>query len=91
MPIEVNGKAIETDEFTAAVEELIDLAKERPLAVMCAESVPWRCHRSLVADALTARGIEVRHIMNAKTANPHRTTPFARIDGTTVTYPGLSD
>jgi uncharacterized protein (DUF488 family) len=82
---------MQTEEFATAVERLIDLAKELPLAVMCAESVPWRCHRSLLADALTARGVVVRHIMNEKTANPHRTTPFARIDGKTVTYPGLAE
>jgi uncharacterized protein (DUF488 family) len=82
---------MQTDEFVVAVQDLVDLASEQPLALMCAESVPWRCHRSLVADALTARGVEVRHIMNAKTASPHRTTPFARIDGENVTYPGLSD
>ena len=56
---------------------------------MCAEAVPWRCHRSLIADALTARGIEVEHILSATSRKPHTYTPFARIEGESVTYPGL--
>jgi uncharacterized protein (DUF488 family) len=56
---------------------------------MCAEAVPWRCHRRMVADALVARGVEVRHIYTATKVEAHRLTPFARIDGTRVTYPGL--
>jgi uncharacterized protein (DUF488 family) len=55
---------------------------------MCAEAVPWRCHRSLIADALMARGIPVLHILNAGKADPHRLTPFARIEAGRVTYPG---
>jgi uncharacterized protein (DUF488 family) len=55
---------------------------------MCAEAVPWRCHRSLIADALLARGVEVRHIIGAGQPSPHRLTPMARIEGTLVTYPG---
>jgi uncharacterized protein (DUF488 family) len=51
--------------------------------------VPWRCHRSLIADALTARGVEVRHIISGRRAQPHRLTPFARIEGDRVRYPGL--
>ncbi len=54
---------------------------------MCAESVPWRCHRSLIADALTARGFIVCHILGPQRAEPHRLTPFARVDGYDVTYP----
>jgi hypothetical protein len=54
---------------------------------MCAESVPWRCHRSLVADALTARKFAVNHIMSAKLANGHALTPFAQVRGEKVTYP----
>jgi uncharacterized protein (DUF488 family) len=56
---------------------------------MCAESVPWRCHRSLIADALIARGIEVREITSATDARPHALTPWARVEGRKVTYPGL--
>ncbi len=80
---------MQTDDFAEAIADLVELAKEQPIAVMCAESVPWRCHRSLIADALTARGIETRHIMSAKRADAHRVTPFARVEGTTITYPGL--
>ena len=74
-----------TPEFERSLEELIALPG--PAAVVCAESVPWRCHRSLIADALLARGIEVQHIMSASASNPHRLTPFARVSGTHVTYP----
>ena len=81
---------MQTEAFAEAIADLIELAEKQTIAVMCAESVPWRCHRSLIADALTARGIEARHIMSAKRADPHRVTPFARVDGTTVTYPGLA-
>ncbi len=52
---------------------------------MCAEAVPWRCHRQLVADALVARGVEVRHVVGAA-ENPHRLTAFARVDGDRVVY-----
>jgi uncharacterized protein (DUF488 family) len=55
--------------------------------MLCAEAVPWRCHRSLIADAVTARGGHVEHIASAKSASPHRLTPFAKIEGTRVTYP----
>jgi uncharacterized protein (DUF488 family) len=54
---------------------------------MCAEAVPWRCHRSLIADALTVRGVKVKHITGVTRAQPHRLTPFARVDGTRIIYP----
>jgi len=54
---------------------------------MCAEAVPWRCHRSLIGDALTVQGIRVGDIMNAKTSRPHAITSFARVRGNRVTYP----
>lgn len=75
-------------EFEAGLAKLRALASAGVVAVMCAEAVPWRCHRSLVADALTARGAEVAHITGAGRAAPHRVTAFARVDGTRVTYPG---
>ncbi len=56
---------------------------------MCAEAVPWRCHRSLIGDALTARGIAVEDILSATSRKPHTYTPFAKIEGEVVTYPGL--
>jgi uncharacterized protein (DUF488 family) len=80
---------MQTTEFGQRLEELTALARKERIAIMCAESVPWRCHRSLVADALTARGIVVRHIMSSTTAKAHVMTPFARIDERRVTYPGL--
>jgi uncharacterized protein (DUF488 family) len=78
---------MQTAEFAAGIEHLLELAAERPAAVMCAEAVPWRCHRSLIGDALTARGHRVENIMSATSRTPHRMTPFARVEGTTVTYP----
>jgi uncharacterized protein (DUF488 family) len=78
---------MQTPEFAENIRELLALEAARRVAVMCAESVPWRCHRSLIADALTARGIPVEHIMSATKANPHKLTSFARVDGERVTYP----
>ena len=78
-----------TDGFQAGLEKLLALAGEHgPVAIMCAEAVPWRCHRSLVADALVARGLEVRHIVGNGPPAAHRVTPMAHIAGTVVTYPG---
>lgn len=78
-----------TDDFEAGLAELGALAANGALAVMCAEAVPWRCHRSLVADALVARGAHVEHIMGVSKSSAHKLTPFARVQGTQVTYPGL--
>jgi uncharacterized protein (DUF488 family) len=77
-----------TAEFETGLSKLHDLAAEGTVALMCAEAVPWRCHRSLVADALTARGAHVAHITSATRAAAHRMTPFAVVKGTSVTYPG---
>jgi uncharacterized protein (DUF488 family) len=77
-----------TEEFDDGLQDLMQLAQERPTAVMCAEAVPWRCHRSLVADALTVRGIKVQHILSQRDTKEHAVTEFAHIDGDTVTYPG---
>lgn len=82
---------MQTGAFTAAVEELIAMARERPTAIMCAEAVPWRCHRSLVGDALIARGIEVIDIMGPGSAREEKLTPFAVVEGTKVTYPLYED
>lgn len=81
---------MQTDAFEAGLAELLALAEKMPTAIMCAEAVPWRCHRSLVGDALTVRGVEVLDIMTPKSAKPHTLTSFARVDGTTVTYPPTS-
>lgn len=69
-----------TPDFARGIETLNRLREKRRVAIMCAEAVPWRCHRSMIADAETARGIPVRHIMNARTANPHKLTSFAVVD-----------
>lgn len=80
---------MQTSQFGESLRELIDVAAAQRTAIVCAEAVPWRCHRSLIADALTARGIAVDHIMSKTSRKPHSYTPFARIDGQEVTYPGL--
>jgi len=80
---------MQTREFDESLNRCIEIAKQERMALMCAESVPWRCHRSLIADALLARGIDVREIASATQARPHALTPWARIEGTKVTYPGL--
>jgi uncharacterized protein (DUF488 family) len=76
-----------TDPFRQGIAELLALAHDGPVALMCAEAVPWRCHRSLVADALVARGVVPEHIYDARRADAHRLTPFARVVGDQVTYP----
>ena len=74
-------------EFRENIDALIELAKGKRVAVMCAEAVPWRCHRSLIADALTVRKIPVEHIMSLTSHRSHSLTPFAKVRGTKITYP----
>ena len=78
---------MQTPEFETSLEELIQLAKQDRIAIMCAEAVPWRCHRSLIADALLVRGIRVEDIMSPTSRTVHALTPFAKVRGTTITYP----
>lgn len=78
---------MQTPAFAAAVDVVIGLASGARCALMCAEAVPWRCHRSLIADALTARGVTVEEIVSDHGVTLHRLTPFARVDGITITYP----
>ena len=78
---------MQTPEFAESLEELIQLANPGRIALMCAEAVPWRCHRSLIADALTVRGIRTEDIMSPTRCQIHTLTPFAKACGTTVTYP----
>jgi hypothetical protein len=78
---------MQTPEFDRGLQQLIEMGVQEPIAIMCAEAVPWRCHRSLIADALTARGIPVEDIIGAARAQPHKMTPFARVEGARVTYP----
>ena len=77
-----------TPDFEAGLAKLRTLTADGQVALMCAEAVPWRCHRALVADALTARGARVEHITSTQRSTPHHVTAFARVDGTRVTYPG---
>ena len=78
---------MQTPEFRKNLDDLIELAKSERIAIMCAEAVPWRCHRSLIADALLARGIEVREITSATRTRLHTLTPWGKITGKQVTYP----
>jgi uncharacterized protein (DUF488 family) len=78
---------MQTSEFDAGLGRLIKLARQKRSAVMCAEAVPWRCHRSLIADALTVRGIRVEHIMSGKRFQVHSLTSFARVRHHRITYP----
>ncbi|HKV50353.1 MAG TPA: DUF488 domain-containing protein [Gemmatimonadaceae bacterium] len=75
-----------TPEFAAALDDLMALAARERTAIMCAEAVPWRCHRSMIADALVARGAQVRHILDART-EPHRLTSFAIVKDGVPHYP----
>jgi uncharacterized protein (DUF488 family) len=78
---------MQTPEFAIAVRKLVELAKEKSTVIMCAEAVPWRCHRSLIGDALIVRGVDVVDIFTTKSAKPHSITSMAQIHGTQVTYP----
>lgn len=79
---------MQTQAFIQALDHAIQLAETTPSALMCAEAVPWRCHRSLVADALLVRGIQVEEIIGAAKPKEHKLTPFACVRGTDITYPG---
>ena len=78
---------MQTPEFEDNLKRLIELAKEDRVAIMCAEAVPWRCHRSLIGDALTVRGISTGDIMSPSRCQVHALTPFAKVRGTKITYP----
>jgi len=78
---------MQTPQFEESLETLIEMAKKDRIAITCAEPVPLRCHRSLIGDALTVRGIRTEDIMNLTRRQVHTLTPFASMRGTTVTYP----
>ena len=80
-----------TPEFDASLRDVIDIAGHECVALMCAEAVPWRCHRSLIADALQVRGMAVAEIVGPARVQPHRLTPFAEVHGTELTYPPTHD
>jgi uncharacterized protein (DUF488 family) len=78
---------MQTSEFHEAIDRLIELIGRNRIAVMCAEAVPWRCHRSLIADALLVRGIRAEEIVSPTRTQAHLLTPFAKVDGTRIVYP----
>jgi len=80
---------MQTREFENSIAELIAMARKERVAIMCAEAVPWRCHRSLISDALLVRGIRVEEISGTTRTQPHKLTPFAHVFATEVTYPSL--
>src|SRR5580704_4611973 len=77
-----------TDEFRQGIDRLLKLAHTKRTVIMCAEAVPWRCHRSLIGDALLVRGVRVYYIMSATSHREHELTPFAKVHGLEITYPG---
>ncbi len=78
---------MQTQEFANGIDQLTGLAQNGQAAIMCAEVLPWRCHRWLIADALTIRGIQVEHIMTIKKSTKHSLTRWAHVEGTDITYP----
>ena len=82
---------MQTDEFLNALVELMAESRLQPTAIMCAEAVPWRCHRSLIADALVSRGWDIWHIMSPERATPHTLSSFAHFEKERLTYPKPTD
>lgn len=82
---------MQTPEFASGLRRLVHLAAKKPTAIMCAEAVPWRCHRSLVGDVLLVRGFSVQDVFSPAIAKRHKLTPFAYVRGFSVTYPASAD
>ncbi len=80
---------MQTPAFDESLERLIELAERKRTAIMCAEVLPWKCHRSLIADALVVRGFDVIEIIGEGESRRHKMTPFARVEGVKVTYPDV--
>jgi uncharacterized protein (DUF488 family) len=78
---------MQTEPFQDALQTLIQMSRQKRVAIMCAEAVPWRCHRSLVADALDARAVPAIEILSESSYRTHKLTPFAQVEGMQVTYP----
>jgi uncharacterized protein (DUF488 family) len=78
---------MQTPEFAESLTWLIDQASHERVAIMCAEAVPWRCHRSLIADALVVHGVRAQELVSATRVAEHKLTPFAQVDGLSITYP----
>ncbi|HYX33653.1 MAG TPA: DUF488 domain-containing protein [Oligoflexus sp.] len=85
---------MESSEFSAGLDELLTIAQQSTVAVMCSEAVWWRCHRRLIADALVVRGVDVRHILSKAPAKSHQLTEIAHVEAGQLSYPeqpGVSD
>ncbi len=82
---------MQTEEFEKGMQELGELAQGKMTTIMCAEAVPWRCHRSLIGDALLVRSFQVEDIMGEKSSRLHKLTPWAKVEGTKITYPGAAN
>jgi len=82
---------MQTPQFAPGLEKLVTLSRRKTTAIMCAEAVPWRCHRSLIGDALVVRGVEVRNIMSLGSATRHSLTVMAVVEGLRITYPPKQD
>ena len=78
---------MQTGEFEESLRKLLEVSEKQATAIMCAEAVPWRCHRSLVGDALLVRGARVKHIISARSFRDHALTPWAKVKGARITYP----
>ena len=78
---------MQTEQFQENLDRLIDILRDKPTVIMCAEALPWRCHRSLIGDALSVLNVEVIDIINEKTGRPHLLTSFAKVRGNRIVYP----
>ena len=78
---------MQSPEFAENVEQIVEMARAERCVLMCAEAVPWRCHRSLIGDALLVRRVRVEDIIGPKGRRPHALTAFARVEGMQITYP----
>ncbi len=78
---------MQTDDFRKGIDELMDITKKHTAAIMCAEVLPWRCHRSMVGDAMIVRGYQVIDIFDENKAVDEKLTSFAQVSGETITYP----
>lgn len=82
---------MQTEEFQENIEKLMDAAGKETTVVMCAEAVPWRCHRSLISDALSVSGVHIKHIIGAGSGKDHALTPWAKVNGNRIIYPPSSE
>lgn len=78
---------MQTPKFQSALESLLEVVKNKRVAIMCAEAVPWQCHRNMIADALLVRNMSVKHIISISEVKEHKMTSFARVENTKITYP----